>query len=912
MVIFGGYVWDPATGTYHHDNDSWVLIPSLVNLSPSTLSFGNQLLGSTSATQTVTLTNMGNSTLNIASINLSGSFFALVTTPTSCPYTGETVAAQATCTIDVTFTPVGQAGLGAQTGSISIADDAAGSPQSISLSGTGTAAATTTSISALAITYGSAASVTVSVTSVAGTVTGNVSLTVDSGSPLTQGLSSGSTVFTISGLGGGTHSLSASYPAQGIFAASSATGTLQVNQANSTTTLVSSASSSLYGQLISFSATVIDSSPGSSGTPTGTVTLTDTTTSTVLGAATLSVVNGLDIAAFSAYSLPAGINSLTAVYSGDTNFLTSSSATTQAVSIMVTAAPIVSLDPMAITFLGQDVITTSAPMTVALMNQGDATLAISGIRITGTNSSDFQIVSNTCGRSLAVSSSCAVNVTFSPQDTGARTASLSFTDNDGGSSTPVTQLISLTGSGLSAISTNFTKPSIAGGNFVWFASVFSAKGPIDSNGHEIDMSAYTIRVFVTGGAISFTANNNVYTLPVPDAVITFDPTVTSATTAFDAANNRWMTIVPSASPPILSPLQPPNPRTQMFDVNGHIFATGLAYQVPSGSLPGGIKNVTWSGAFSTDTPGVTIRWEWGAAVYSTFSATYANASSNVLGVKPVDNGMAPCAFQNADPAGTPENFKQYLVLGATADDPGDYVGDLTPPIGVVPSLVIATVSPLPVVFATPQAQQTTSSPMTVTLTNVHQSLGLNVASVTVNGDFGVAAASSPCSTSSAFVLPAASSCTLNVTFTPTDLGTRTGTLTFNFSAPTGLDPGIVPSALKVDLAGMTVGTETAPLVGLSQTSIAFGPQEINTQSAPQFITLMNTGDDKLVLASLLASGDFAIVNNNCPTTIAVSASCAFGVVFKPTAIGLRTGAVTITDNAVGSPQVVSLSGFGSP
>jgi predicted short-subunit dehydrogenase-like oxidoreductase (DUF2520 family) len=720
----------------------------------------------------------------------------------------------------------------------------------------------------------------------------------------------GNTVTMTSGMG--TCSLTANWPTDTNYLAASASQATLAQKATSTTTLVASASSSLYGQLITFTATVVDSSPGSSGTPTGTVTLTDTTTNTVLGVAALGVVNGLDIATFSAYSLPAGLNSLTAVYSGDTNFLASSSATTRPVTITVTAAPIVSLDPMAVTFPGQDVNTTSAPMTVALMNQGDASLALANIQITGTNSSDFNMVSNTCGRSLAVGSSCTVNVTFSPQDTGTRTASLSFTDNDGGRSTPVTQLISLTGSSLSAISTNFTKPSIAGGNYIWFASVFSAKGPNDSNGHEIDMSAYAIRVFVTGGTISFTANNNVYTLPVPDAVITFDPTVTSATTAFDAANNRWMTTVPSASPPIPFPLQPPHVRAQMFDVIGHIFATGLAYQVPAGGLPGGIKNVTWSGAFSTDTPGVTITWQWGAAVYSTFSATYANASSNVLGVKSTDNGMAPCAFQNADPAGTPENFKQYLVLGATADDPGDYVGDLTPPVGVVPSLVIATVSPLPVVFATPQAQQTTSNPITVTLSNVHQSLGLNVASVTVSGDFAVAAGSSPCSTSSAFVLPAASSCTFNVTFTPTDLGTRTGTLTFNFSAPTGLDPGIVPSALKVDLAGMTVGTQTAPLVSLSQTSIVFGPQEINTQSAPQFVTLTNTGDDTLVIASLLASSDFAIVNNNCPTTIAVSASCVFGVVFKPTAIGPRGGTVTITDNAVGSPQVVSLSGFGSP
>jgi uncharacterized repeat protein (TIGR03803 family) len=109
----------------------------MANLSPGSLSFGNQQVGTSSGVQTVTLTNAGNATLNITSVSVNGNFFELATTPTSCPYTGGTVAAGANCTIDVTFTPVGQAGLGAQTGTISITDNAAGSPQPIILSGTG-------------------------------------------------------------------------------------------------------------------------------------------------------------------------------------------------------------------------------------------------------------------------------------------------------------------------------------------------------------------------------------------------------------------------------------------------------------------------------------------------------------------------------------------------------------------------------------------------------------------------------------------------------------------------------------------------------------------------------------------------------------------------------------------------------
>jgi hypothetical protein len=75
--------------------------------------------------------------LKISSITVDGKFFSLVTTRRSCPYNGGIVKAGASCTIDVIFDPTGPGGLGPQTGSIVLDDDAADSPQSISLSGRG-------------------------------------------------------------------------------------------------------------------------------------------------------------------------------------------------------------------------------------------------------------------------------------------------------------------------------------------------------------------------------------------------------------------------------------------------------------------------------------------------------------------------------------------------------------------------------------------------------------------------------------------------------------------------------------------------------------------------------------------------------------------------------------------------------
>ncbi|HEY6388277.1 MAG TPA: Ig-like domain repeat protein [Candidatus Acidoferrum sp.] len=126
-------------------------------------------------------------------------------------------------------------------------------PKNVTASFAPSIVTTTTSISALAASYGTAASVAVSVTAAQGTATGNVSLTVDNGAPLTQALSNGSTPFSVSGLTVGSHNLSASYAAQGNFGASSATGTLQVNQATTTVSVSDIPGNAVFGG--SFTAT---------------------------------------------------------------------------------------------------------------------------------------------------------------------------------------------------------------------------------------------------------------------------------------------------------------------------------------------------------------------------------------------------------------------------------------------------------------------------------------------------------------------------------------------------------------------------------------------------------------------------------------------------------------------------------
>lgn len=100
---------------------------------------------------------------------------------------------------------------------------------------------------------------------------------------------------------------------------------------------------------------------------------------------------------------------------------------------------------------------------------------------------------------------------------------------------------------------------------------------------------------------------------------------------------------------------------------GNTFFSGLSYLVPV-NLPGGINPVTWSGTVTIDTPGVSLNWQWGAAVYTNFSSNH-----NALGVKPVD-GDQKNPYPNKDRAGTPENFKSFVIGGARGGGGKNYTG----------------------------------------------------------------------------------------------------------------------------------------------------------------------------------------------------------------------------------------------
>jgi hypothetical protein len=116
-------------------------------------------------------------------------------------------------------------------------------------------------------------------------------------------------------------------------------------------------------------------------------------------------------------------------------------ASPQAVALSGTGT-IVSLSPKTLAFGTQAVGTTSAARTTILTNTGSAALNVSGMNITGANAGDF-VLSSDCGTSVGGGTSCRIDANFKPTATGSRNATLSISDDGGGSPHKVT----LVGSG---------------------------------------------------------------------------------------------------------------------------------------------------------------------------------------------------------------------------------------------------------------------------------------------------------------------------------------------------------------------------------------------------------------------------------------------------------------------------------
>jgi hypothetical protein len=218
----------------------------------------------------------------------------------------------------------------------------------------------------------------------------------------------------------------------------------------------------------------------------------------------------------------------------------------------------------------------------------------------------------------------------------------------------------------------------------------------------------------------------------------------------------------------------------------------------------------------------------------------------------------------------------------------------------VPAALTLSIAPASLTFAS-RTVGTSSPSQLVTVTNTSGSGStVTFASVTFGGtNPGDFARSTTCTT----LTTPGQQCTANVIFTPSAAGARSALLTFVDNA-TG-SPQTIP------VSG--TGVSTSPGISLNPTSLDFGQQTLSTTSTARSIIVTNTGSGTLTISSVVASGDFAATTvpvTNCGGSLASLATCSVNITFTPTATGGRSGTLTITDNAAGSPHVAGLTGTG--
>ncbi len=188
---------------------------------------------------------------------------------------------------------------------------------------------------------------------------------------------------------------------------------------------------------------------------------------------------------------------------------------------------------------------------------------------------------------------------------------------------------------------------------------------------------------------------------------------------------------------------------------------------------------------------------------------------------------------------------------------------------------------------------------TLTLTNTGD-LAAHISAIRIragltSADFGV---TSDCSSTLPVNL---SFCTLTLSFTPSDVGTRTAIVEVVNDAPDSPD--------TANLSGLGVASGS-PAVTLT-TSMTFVDTLVGSSGGPLTANLQNVGTGTLNISSITITGTNSAEFSNtttCGATLAPAATCNINVTFSPTSSGSKTAQVEVADDGPGTPQVTTLAG----
>jgi hypothetical protein len=716
-----------------------------VLLSPTSLTFNSQVVDTTSPPQVVTLTNEGSTALVVTSISASARYAETNT----C---GASVAAGAACSITVTFTPTVT---GTQTGTVTILDSAAGGSQSVALTGTGTGAPGV-SLSPTSLTFSSQP---VDTTSAAQTFT----LTNTGIGPLTIIGVATTGDYSQTNTCGSSVAAAASCTISVTFTPTSTgtrSGTLVVtdNAANSPQTVTMTGTGATPAVVLSPTSLSFGNQAVNTASSVKAIKLTNNTgakltISKIAASVNYSQTNNCGTGGAAGGSCVIQVTftpTASGTIPGTITITDSASSSPQTVPLTGTGvAAAVGLSPSSVTFADQATGTTGPATVVILSNTGTAALTISGISITGANSGDYA-QTNTCGASVAAGASCSISTTFTPTATGTRTASITVTDSATGSP----QSVPLTGTGIAPGVVLAPSSIVFANQAVGTASSSSVLTLSNSGNATLTISSISITGTNSGDfAQTHTCGTSLAAGTSCTISVTFAPTASGTRQAsVSVADNS------SGSPQTASLTGTGTAPSVSFSASNIAFgsqAVGASsppsgvtlFNTGNGTLS--ITSITITGAnpgdFSqTNTCGVSVAVGANCTITAVFTPTVAGARAATISI--ADNAT-----------GSP----QSIALTGTGTTGGP----------------VAKVSPSTLTFAS-QNVLTTSAAQKLTLTNTGAA-ALSILSIVASGDY---AQTNTCGTS----LAAEASCTVQVTFSPSSTGTRTGYITFSDSDPSTL------------------------------------------------------------------------------------------------------------------------------
>ncbi len=514
-----------------------------------------------------------------------------------------------------------------------------------------------------------------------------------------------------------------------------------------------------------------------------------------------------------------------------------------------------SAQPNALTFASQPVGTTSGAQTVTLTNTGGIALAATSISA----SANFSETDNCANTAVNAGGSCAIQVSFTPGQTGTSAGQLTINANISGGQIS----IPLSGMGISAGIVTASPGTLSFGKVQIGTTSSSLPVTVENaGGTAIPLTSVTVTppfAVATNGCGSSLAANSDCALS-----LTFAPAqagaVNGSLVLTDDAGTQTVALSgtgATAATDALSPASLGFPATAA----GQQSSAQTVTLSNNGDLPLTSIGITISAGFQqSNTCGTSLTGHASCAISVVFVPTSAGSISGGLSI--------------SDAIKT-----QTIALSGTALQPA-----------------AISVAPAQLTF-TPQLFGQAGPPLALNVTNTGgapmSNIGFQIMGPSASS---FAWGSTTCGAS----LSSGGTCTVQLTFTPSTTGLLAATLIVT-SSTLGVNP------VQVPLSG--IGQSASGII-ISPSPIVFTQPVLGQASAPQTATIVNTNSVSASGLALSVSPLFSVVQDTCGSILAAGGSCSTGVVFTPTSNGVIAGALTVSSSSFAIAATATLSGIG--